>query len=376
MRFILLGFIFFPLALVLMLTGCQPATTQIANPNSPPTQIITTTQIITPAFVPSETPSPVQRITPTPTPTLSPTAEPAPPMSRLIGFTYDRMRDELLAFGGLRVDVCDPCGETWIWDGASWTKRKPANSPNPRIAPSMAYNEDLGVVTLFGGASPEVSDTGEWKQIVLNDTWLWDGTDWIQVSPAISPSPRMDAKMAFDAANEIIVLFGGTREEKGDIRFLDETWTWDGQIWQQHPSGALSNGAIPQPSMTYDAARQRVMLWQYSTGLWSWEGDRWMNLLATDGPDTYLEGVLGYDETHKMLVLWGRPSLFDSPESWTWDGKNWVEIDTSTSPGPNSPEAWMVYDEKRQSLLLITADNDVPPSAWEWKENGWEPMEW
>ena len=43
----------------------------------------------------------------------------------------------------------------------------------------------------------------------LNDTWVWDGSNWIQQFPATSPSPRMWMSMTYDESRRQLVLFGG-----------------------------------------------------------------------------------------------------------------------------------------------------------------------
>jgi hypothetical protein len=47
------------------------------------------------------------------------------------------------------------------------------------------------------------------KSILLGDTWTWDGSTWTQQHPVPSPSARTDASMAYDAATGTVVLFGG-----------------------------------------------------------------------------------------------------------------------------------------------------------------------
>ena len=64
----------------------------------------------------------------------------------------------------------------------------------------MAYDPATGTVVLFGG-------TGHGA--LLGDTWTWNGTTWTQQTPATSPPARESASMAYDAATGTVVLFGG-----------------------------------------------------------------------------------------------------------------------------------------------------------------------
>jgi hypothetical protein len=77
----------------------------------------------------------------------------------------------------------------------------------------MAYDAATSNVVLFGGAGV----SGD-----LGDTWTWDGSTWTKQAPATSPPAREDASMAYDAATGNAVLFGGG----GNSRWIGVTWTW------------------------------------------------------------------------------------------------------------------------------------------------------
>ena len=132
---------------------------------------------------------------------------------------------QLVIFGGEGVDF-EPLGDTWTYDGASWTQLSPAHSPSPRRAAVAAALD--GKLVLFGGdvISPA---TGDWLA-GLDETWVWDGSDWTQQHPSQSPPPRSFAAMA--AAGGKAVLFGGANFGGG---FQDPagTWTWDGTSWTE-----------------------------------------------------------------------------------------------------------------------------------------------
>jgi Kelch motif len=139
--------------------------------------------------------------------------------------------------------------DTWIWKGSDWAKRYPAASPPALLDPSMAYDAATGNVVLSGGA---------FEGVILGDTWIWDGLDWIEQSPAASPPARYDASMAYDAATGNVVLFGGIHSP--DNTFVrDDTWVWDGSTWiEQAP--ATHPPARASASMVYDAATGNVVL--------------------------------------------------------------------------------------------------------------------
>src|SRR5262249_4227922 len=124
--------------------------------------------------------------------------------------------------GTIRVGLND----TWLWDGTNWTKAAPSSSPPVENA-RLAYDETYKQVVYFGGGS--------------GDTWTWDGTNWTQKSPAGSPAARSYAGLAYDASRGGRLLFGGT----GTSGALSDTWLWNGTTWSQQTTSTVPPGQHP-----------------------------------------------------------------------------------------------------------------------------------
>src|SRR5258708_13941138 len=95
----------------------------------------------------------------------------------------------------------------------------------------MAFDAAANTVVMFGGSTTLFGACcGD-----LNDTWIWNGATWTQVFPQQSPpARRFDGDgMAYEPATRKVVLFGGNTE--GNTTYLGDTWTWDGvaQTWTQ-----------------------------------------------------------------------------------------------------------------------------------------------
>ena len=101
----------------------------------------------------------------------------------------------------------------------NWMRLSPAKSPPPRLNGSMAYDPATGQLVLFGGA----------KAKALNDTWVWNGRTWTQLSPKSRPSPRFGAALAYDAATKQLLLFGG----QTNALIYNDTWEWTGSTWRK-----------------------------------------------------------------------------------------------------------------------------------------------
>jgi hypothetical protein len=128
----------------------------------------------------------------------------------------------------------------------NWTKLTPPVRPYAREGQSMAYDAATNTVVLFGGAA---------LSCCLGDTWTWDGTTWTKQDVVVHPTARTLAAMAYDAATGTVVLFGGTNHHA----LLNDTWTWDGTTWiQQHPATSPPGRYLAY--MAYDAATGTVVL--------------------------------------------------------------------------------------------------------------------
>ena len=87
---------------------------------------------------------------------------------------YDVARNQVLLFGGVNYDIHEYMNDTWVWDGNTWTDVTPdGENPDPRYAHFMAYDPRFEQVVLFGGMVSNQS---------YDDTWVWDGISWLNVT--------------------------------------------------------------------------------------------------------------------------------------------------------------------------------------------------
>jgi hypothetical protein len=94
-------------------------------------------------------------------------------------------------------------GDTWTWNGHSWAVIKAKKSPAARMNAVMDDDwgsEGLGNAVLFGGIG---------RSTTFSDTWLWDGSGWLELKPASPATARSAAAGAFDATDGQLVVFGG-----------------------------------------------------------------------------------------------------------------------------------------------------------------------
>lgn len=214
---------------------------------------------------------------------------------------------------GQLVHVGGPNGqvETWSWDGQDWIDRTGAVLPPNRAGHGLACDAQRQRLVLFGG---------DWNGMFRQDTWTWDGTQWTLAGSG-GPSPRSGAGMVYDAAHQCVVLFGGLSANGWTA--LADTWTWDGMQWTQRTT-AHAPSARQAASMVFDAARQLVVLWGgggnfvETNETWLWDGTDWQQLATTNAPSARAYQGLAYDLARDRLVMFGGAGL-GGPRNDTWE---------------------------------------------------------
>jgi hypothetical protein len=148
-------------------------------------------------------------------------------------------------------------GDTWLWDGTTWTQ-SPAAGPGARSGAAMSYDSAKHDVVLFGGQSTPV-DTG--PPSLSGDTWTWNGSGWKRAAPHASPSARNGAAVADDPVAGGVILTGGGTGAGGAA---GDTWLWTGSNW--------TRTSLPEPAprvgaaTTYDADSQQLVLFGGRSG--------------------------------------------------------------------------------------------------------------
>lgn len=151
-------------------------------------------------------------------------AQETPPARAFSASAYDTDRRVLVVFGGVSGESNNPAvlAETWEFDGRAWRRVSSPQSPPPRYLHAMAYDASQRRVVLFGG----LNDVRQPEP--LGDTWLWDGRTWTRGPDG--PPARMGHSLTFDPARPRAVLSGGMY--RGEVILTDE-WELVAGAWRQ-----------------------------------------------------------------------------------------------------------------------------------------------
>ena len=254
----------------------------------------------------------------------------------------------------------------------------PQLQPQPRTGASLAYDGATGSTLLFGGSS-----TGAIGP-VLGDTWTLDGSSWHEARPAHAPAARSSASAAFDAARNVVVLFGGNVLDSSLVpaspAWSDETWTWDGVDWTlQHPAHKPSARGIA--AFAYDEAHKQAVLFggtgtphsccEGLSDTWAWDGSDWTHIQTAKSPPPTVGAGFAYDVGHGQLVLFG--NYFPSgSDTWTFDGSNWTDHGAQASGPPQLDSPSVAFDAATASVVMFGGHHNAPTDVtWLWNGVSW-----
>jgi hypothetical protein len=279
-----------------------------------------------------------------------------PPGRTEAALAYDTQRSVAVLFGGtsswMQSTGWESINDTWEWDGNDWIQLHPEHSPSPRYAAGMAFDEKRGVTVLFGGVGANES----YQPIVDGETWEWNGQDWQQVLPSQSPQPRQAHAMFYDPVREAVVIYGGyylDPQTQASV-FLDDAWEWDGQTWHQIKFDQPRRDS--SVAILYDRARQLPMLID-GEGLWFWQAGLWSQPNFIPSPPGRWNSELVYDDRHQQVVLFGGfkdKDIFG--DTWVYNGQGWQQLVTTVQP-PSRNGHNLFYDQTRGTVLLFSGLN-------------------
>ena len=265
---------------------------------------------------------------------------------------YDLGRDRIVLFGGHCCGtVSNPLGDTWEFDGSNWVKMQPANSPTPRASATLVYSPLRKRVLLFGGFS-----NVNGKIVVHNDLWEWDGSTWKKLNFIGGPSPRSSMLAMYFPPLGKVLFFGG---ESGGSYYSD-TWTLDQNGWKLLKPGIAPPKGVDQV-MEYDPITKKMILFGghinfklLKNDTWGFDGKTWSILKASNKPPArWKASLVRIGSCGQLALFGGAANWVPFNDLYIWDGKNWKMVPrTSVWPKPREGHA-MVYDSKRKRAILF-----------------------
>jgi hypothetical protein len=236
---------------------------------------------------------------------------------------------------------------------------------------STAYDAARNVVVLFGGG---ISST----HLDSNATWTFRSC-WIAMQPATSPPARSGAVAVYDPTRKAVILYGG--QSRGTPRFLADTWMWDGTSWKDVTSSPSPNVLVP--TAAFDPTANAVVALgasgiSNSMEMWSWNGS-WHQLHPKALPplNHSLSTTIAFDPVARRLIAFDGLSSSDGgfvTATWAWDGITWSKLQPTHNPPPrNYP---FLIDSGSSGLLLVGGSAvQSLTDVWDWDGNDWRQLQ-
>ena len=199
----------------------------------------------------------------------------------------------------------------------------------------MAYDAADQYVVLFGGYNASTGND-------YNDTWTYAHGKWTQLNTSTAPSPRRGAAMAYDEADGYLLLFGGI--DVFNLCCFQDTWSFKAGKWTDLTSN--SSNATNTP-----AAR-------------------------------YLSG-LAYDVADHYVVLYGGTTALGCAsalnDTWKFTAGNWTLLnDNGTNPGERGGEMMLWYPPAKALFMFGGCDPAVVgghrSDSWEFSGGNWSQL--
>ena len=250
--------------------------------------------------------------------------------------------------------------ETWLWSSGRWVQRFPQTIPLRRAVHAMVFDSTRNRVVMFGGRHAPADKDGE--VTYLNDTWVYQDENWTRIESTENPSGRQFPSMAYDRARDRVILYGGNILE-GDEETLtlrDDTWEFDGQQWHSIGTGPK----VAKPVMGHDPVRNETILvglndtgtakvmYRYDTA-----SHAWVTVTPTTMPTCVNDGHMVFRERTGKLTFFGGVCAADTPpaeEVFEWDsaGNTWTKL-TLTAGFPRLAGQAVAYDPIRNDVIAF-----------------------
>ncbi len=319
-----------------------------------------------------------------------------------LGYSPDHSRVFLFGLDStLTGDTATGAGyanDTWLFDPAAnrWTLAYPsdpwAGPWNPSVPPpghpanGITYDSTRKVFFLY---SRENRLTG------YNDTWTYDPATrtYSQKLPFKSgadcsgiPPVRGGATVTYDAAHDVVVMFGGDSDGYCPMSTNNQTWIYTptSNSWSEVMPSVSPPGRSFGHAGAYDSKRRVVWIFgasgQYGhtprNDLWTYDAgaNTWQNRSAAGAPSVRGDASIAYDSTNDILLVFGGRMNWDEPlrnDTWIFDitARTWTPVSMPNQPTGMRAGDMVEYDPTRNVFILFTNDGiwyyrykgDLPP---------------
>lgn len=282
---------------------------------------------------------------------------------------YDPESDRIILFGGSWYGGSNynPLDDTWAYDynTDTWTNMTTGVKPPARYFHSMVYYPKIDRIVMFGG----YTSGPPWA---LNDAWTYDYNTnaWKQMFPSVKPPGTMSHTMAYDSESDRFVMFSGVIVGS----YTDETWSYNYNTnnWtKMFPS--VKPEARESHAMAYDAADDRMIMFGgncvstgFSNETWSYNynTNNWTKMFPSNKMAVRYGPAMTYDPRYEQVIMVGGyfqpPSYADDTWFYNFKTNNWTKMYPSSRPDGRMNYAIAYDNESQRTIIFGGAAGTVP----------------
>jgi hypothetical protein len=273
---------------------------------------------------------------------------------------YDPVSRSIVTFGGWDQNI-QYLDQTWVWDGSQWAEPIAQTPPPARAAAGMAYDQVTHQLVLFGGWNGTTGTR-------FGDTWTWDGStqQWTERTPAHNPTAVSGPMLFPDPINGHVDMVGGF---DGRI-FMNTTYQWTGSDWMKlnTPNSITGRGsAIAE----LDRANRTVVVFSGIGSLrvddtWTFDGTTWTQESPAHQPPERFDSSSAYSpRLHGVVVFGGGSPNGNLNDTWEWNGTDWRQLHPGTPPAKRDSPG-MAYDKATRMIVMFGGDVSGNPAGDTW----------
>ncbi len=188
-----------------------------------------------------------------------------------------------------------------------------------------------------------------------NELWEWNGALWSRIThPGPWPNGSYGTLMTYDPARQRVILVSPAEP-------LDQTWEWTGSAWEQGPAfgptglGKLCFDTFRNVAFMFGEYSLYESYWEYTPGASAAQGS-WVEVIESV-PYVAGEGeALVYDVYHRQIIgmggmFWSGALYSYNPRYWDVTGPTWAQL--------LPPGSVQLPSDKRRSHSAMCFDTDT-----------------
>lgn len=250
--------------------------------------------------------------------------------------------------------------DTMVWNGQNWTELTLARAAGSLFGYGLAHDPTRNMTVLYGGASTFESDF----------TFRLSGNRWVVISNLHEPGPRTQFVLQPRLDGEGLLLFGG----QSAVDFFRDLWTLEKFEWRQIEGTEASQSSCTSPVSAIDPQREVLVILCGDSSTLEFDGQEWKRV-TTPGPMARRFSMMAWDPISRRVIMYGGIDDFGSyvADTWTWNGTEWKKLDLKKENRPRARMLATMFTDPVTNQIILAGGIGRPgfDSPFERYEDQW-----